>query len=254
MILHEVDFPKDIDFLEYKAISDTHIGDPNFDDQLLQEDIDWCKEEEYRRILLNGDILNCATVRSVSDTYSNKLTPHQELKYARKAFEPVKDHIDGMVTGNHERRIQRDDGVDLSEELALSLGTFYQPEGLILKVRFGKRTKNHKKQVYTIYQTHGFTGSRMVGGKANRLQKLRNIVVADIYIVSHSHQKITFPMKIHLPDLYNNVVREVTQTFVNTGAYLKYGGYGQVKSYSPTDRGTPTIRLYGKKKKVEVIM
>ena len=102
--------------------------------------------------------------------------------------------------------------------------------------------------------SHGFTGSRTTGGKANRLDKLRNIVVTDVYIVSHSHQKITFNKDIFLPDMRNNKMTRKKQTFINTGAYLDYGGYGEVKGYDPTDLGTVTLRLYAAKKNIEVII
>jgi len=253
MILHEVELG-DHKELYIKPISDTHIGDQGFDEQLLMKDIEWIAEKPNRYAILNGDILNTATTSSVSDTYHNNMTPHEELKYARKLFKPIADSILGVTLGNHERRVLRSDGIDLMEELAYSLDSFYNPEGILLKIKFGKRKINSKKQVYTIYQTHGSTGSRTTGGKANRLGKLRNIVLSDIYVVSHTHQKITFNKNIFVPDLRNNNIIEKNQTFVNTGAYLNYGGYGETKNYTPNDKGSPTIKLYAGEKKVEVIL
>ena len=253
MILHEVNLSKEFEEIELIPISDTHIGDPYFDEQLLMEDIEYIQEKENRFCLLNGDILNTATTHSVSDTYNNQLTPHGELKYARKLFEPIADSIICATQGNHERRITRNDGVDLMEELAMSLNAFYAPDGLVLKIRFGNRG-NKKPQVYTIYMSHGFTGSRLTGGKANRLEKLQKIVVADIYIQSHTHQKINFTQSLFVPDLRNNKVVEKRQTFINTGAYLEWGGYAQQKAYTPSDRGTMKLKLNEKEKKVEVIM
>ena len=254
MELHEEKLSDDFDYIDIKPISDVHIGDPQLDDELIQSDVDWVTEADNRFILLNGDIMNTATTHSVSNTYENTMTPHQELKYARKLFEPAKGKVLAMTQGNHERRIYKNDGIDMVEELALTLDSYYNREGLVLKVKFGQRKSNQKNQVYTIYMTHGFTGSRMVGGKANRLEKLRKIVVTDVYIVGHSHQKITFNKSIHYPDLRNNKVTEKKQVFINTGAYLKYGGYGQTKSYDPTDLGTVTLRLYAAEKNIEVIL
>jgi len=254
LLFHEIDLPESYETVEYKAISDTHIGDANFDEQLLMQDLEWSNEEDNRRLLLNGDILNTATTRSVSDTYANKMSPHQELKYARKLFEPAYDKIDSAVCGNHERRIYREDGVDLAEELAATIGCAYDPDGVLLKVRFGKRKLNGKKQTYTIYHTHGFTGSRTSGGKANRVVKLRNIVMSDIYIVSHAHEMMTLTRTIMIPDLRNRKLQQKEQRFVRTGAYLNYGGYGEHKSYHPTKMGTPVIRMFGREKRVEVIV
>ena len=257
MELHECHLDKDreekFDYIDIRPISDAHIGDPYFKDDLLQKDIDWIKEKDNRFTLLNGDILNTATTHSVSDTYENTMTPHQELKYARELFKPIKDKVLCATQGNHEKRISRNDGVDLAEELAISLDTFYKKEGLTLKVKFGKRKSNQKPQVYTIYVSHGFTGSRLVGGKANRLAKLQKIVTTDCYIVGHSHQKISFSQSIFYPDLRNNKMTQKKQTFINIGAYLEWDGYAQEKAYTPSDLGTVTLRLYGGEKKTEVI-
>ena len=252
MILHEKVLG-DYEYIEVLPIADTHIGSPHFNEQKLMKDINWIAEKDNRFAILNGDIMDCATIHSVSNSYESNYTPHGELKYARKLFKPIKDSILTSVMGNHERRIYRSDSIDLSEELAHSLEAFYVQEGIVLKIKFGKRKSNGKKQVYTIYQTHGFTGSRTIGGKMNRLEKLRKIVVADAYIVSHSHQRGTFPKQIFIPDMRNNKVTLKTQRFVNTGAYLNYGGYGQQKAYDPTQLGSPVLRFKASEKEIQAI-
>ena len=254
MQLHEEQLSDEFDYIDIKPISDVHIGDPNMDDELIQSDVNWVTGADNRFILLNGDIMNTATTHSVSNTYENTMTPHEELKYSRKLFEPAVGKVLAITSGNHERRIYRNDGIDMVEELALTLDSFYAREGLVIKVKFGRRKSNQKNQVYTIYMTHGFSGSRTTGGKANRLDKLRNIVMTDVYVTSHTHQKITFKKDIFIPDLRNKKMIRKKQTFINTGAYLKYGSYGQSKAYDPTDLGTMTLRLYAAEKNIEVIL
>lgn len=238
--------------VEILPISDTHIGDLRFDEQKLNRDIEWILEKPNRFAILNGDIFNCATIRSVSDVYKSKLTPRQELRYGEKIFEPIEKRILGGDIGNHEKRIARDSSLDLMEELSLFLGTYYRREGIFLKLRVGKNKNN--KQVYTLYATHGFTGSRTVGGKANRLAKLRHNVLSDIFVLGHSHQQIAFPYQMLVPDLRNNKVNEKIQVFLNSAGYLKYGGYGEEKAYSPTPIGCPSVKLFGKEKKMSIEM
>ena len=252
MILHEVNLGEKFDEIELIPISDVHIGDAHFDEKLIKKDIDYIKEKKNRFAVLNGDIMNTATTHSVSDTYSNTLTPHGELKYARKLFKPIADKILAVTQGNHERRIMRNDGVDMSEELAFSLGSFYKQEGLILKIKFGDRG-NGKPQVYTAYITHGSSGASLPGGKLNKLYKMRNIVVADLYITGHVHEKETLKKDLFIPDLRNKKVVRKTQTFVSVGAYLDYGGYGQIKTYHPGTKGTVKIKMYAKEKNIETI-
>ena len=258
MELHECHLDKDRDekfeYIEIKPVSDWHLDDPNCDKGLIKSDIDFVNEKENRFMTLTGDIMGCTTTHSVSNSYESQMTPHMELKQARKMLSPVKDKVLASIMGNHERRIYRNDGMDVAEELARELGCYYSKEGMVLKVKFGERKSNQKPQVYTLYLSHGFTGSRTTGGKANRLDKLRNIVVTDVYIVSHSHQKISFNKDIFMPDMRNNKITRKKQTFINTGAYLDYGGYGEVKAYDPTDLGTVTLRLYAGEKNIEVII
>jgi len=257
MELNEVHLDKNrsdrFEYIEIRPTSDWHFGDSNSDTERIKQEIKWAQAKDNRFLLLLGDIMDCATIHSVSNSYESNLTPHQELKGVRKIAIPAKDKIIASVMGNHERRIYKNDGMDISEELARDLSCLYSRESLVLKLKFGKRYNNEKPQVYTIYMTHGWTGSRMVGGKANRLEKLRKIVITDVYIVGHSHQKIHFPKMIKLPDLRNNKITDKKQDFINTGAYLDYGGYGERKSYDPTDKGTVTIRMYGDRKRTEVL-
>ena len=253
MELHEEKLSDDFDYIDIKPISDVHIGDPQLDDKLIQSDVDWVTKADNRFILLNGDIMNTATTHSVSNTYENTMTPHQELKYARKLFEPAKGKVLAMTAGNHERRIYKNDGIDMVEELALTLDSYYNREGLVLKVKFGQRKSNQKNQVYTLYMSHGSTGASLPGGKLNRLFKLRHIVTTDIYVISHSHEIMTLRKKIFQPDLRNNKVTEKQQVFINTGAYLTYGGYGEIKGYFPSELGTVVLRLYAGEKRMEII-
>ena len=254
MELHEEKLSDDFDYIDIKPISDVHIGDPQLDDKLIQADVNWVTEKDNRFILLNGDIMNTATTHSVSNTYENTMTPHQELKYSRKLFEPAKGKILGMTAGNHENRIMRNDGLDVCEELALSLDCYYNNEGMVLKVKFGKRKTNQKNQVYTIYMTHGSSGAMLPGGKLNKLYKLRNIVTTDCYIVSHTHEIITLKKNIFIPDLRNNKVTKKEQTFINTGSYIDYSGYAERKNYHPGNLGTVTLRMYAGEKNIEVIL
>ncbi|AZO96150.1 metallophosphoesterase [Halocella sp. SP3-1] len=256
MIFHEVHLDKNIDkhnYIEIKPISDTHLGDLQCNEELLMQDIEWIKEKPNRYTLLNGDILNCATIHSVSDSYSSKMNPHDELKYARKLFMPIKDKILTSVRGNHEYRIYKSDGIDISEELSFSLGCAYNAEGILLKVRFGERKTNQKPQVYTIYHTHGSSSAQLPGGKLNKLYRLRNIVIADCYIVSHTHEKIAFKKNIFIPDIRNNKIVKKEQVFINTGAYLKWGGYAESKNYHPSNLGTLKLRFYSSEKRIEII-
>lgn len=242
---------------EYKCcylipFSDLHIGDPNFDEQKFMRYVDWVKSVEETRVILVGDIMNTATKESVSDTYSEEFNPNQQLKYAVKLLEPIREKIIGVTSGNHERRIMKSTSIDTSELLAQQLGCYYRKDGLLLKIRLGKQKANGKKVAYITYATHGFGGGKKPGGKINNLKSLAEILLADIYIMGHVHFMTTFQDIFFLPDPRNNTVQEMKRTFVSSSSFVKWGGYSEQFGFSPSKLGTPRLRLAGDRKDVHV--
>lgn len=251
MKIWTADLPEEYTHAYIIPIGDIHIGDPHFNEQKLIKYLNWITETPEARIILVGDIMNTATKDSVSDSYHETMNPNEQLRYATKLFEPVKDRIIAITDGNHERRIQKSTSIDTTEILAQNLGAHYEPDGIMLKIRFGK-DKHLNKLVYTIYATHGFGGGKKPGGKANNLQSLANIVLADCYIMAHIHWMTTFQDIYFVPDTRTNEVKEVKRTFVSSGSFVGWGGYAQWQGFPAAKLGTPRIRLDGYKKDVHV--
>ena len=38
---------------------------------------------------------------------------------------------------------------------------------------------------------HGYGGGRKDGGKINRLEDMTNVIIADLYLMSHTHKPIS---------------------------------------------------------------
>lgn len=244
MVLHEVNLSESFETLEIDTFSDLHVGDPLFNRDLFYERREWVLEAPNRYVILNGDLMNVATKRSVSDVYGDVMNPREQLKWCKKELAPIKDRIISITNGNHEDRILRDTSIDIVGELAESLGILHKhyPAGVLLKITFGKK-RNGKRAVYTAYHTHGRGGGALQGGKVLRMARMANVVMAQIYIHSHSHFKVAFKESIYVPDLYNNKVRLVEQTFVNSSANMHWGGYAQVAGYKPGAQGSPYLTL-----------
>ena len=250
MKLKEINLP-DQDAIYLIPISDVHIGDPNLNDRKLQGYIDWILATPNAYVILNGDIMNTAVRDSVSDIYHETMNPQDQLRYAKKVFEPIADRILCIVRGNHELRVAKSTGIDTCEILAAYLGVYYAGDEALLKLRFGKR-RNGKPLTYIVYCTHGWGGGRTAGAKVNNLSKLANIVIADIYIASHTHFMTAHQDRIYVPDQRNNNLIDMKRTFVSSGAFLERGGYAVQKGYPPAKLGSPRLRLAGDKKDVHV--
>ena len=133
----------------------------------------------------------------------------------------------------------------------LGVGDRYAPESVVLFLRVGDKVgKTHKEQqvCYTFYITHGSGGGRREGGKINRLVDLASVIDVDIYIHSHTHLPAILKQKFCRADSKNSTISVVDKMFINTNAWLNYGGYGESKGYKPASTQTPIIYLDGKRK------
>lgn len=254
-----VDLPRDLTSIEVHTLSDLHLGDRHCDFKKIAEKLKEIEAKPNAYVILNGDLINNATTQSISDTYGETLSPMEQLREAVGLFKPIKDRILAITSGNHENRTHRTDGIDLTDIMAreLGVGDRYAPESVMLFLRVGE-ARNGKKSTgkdtvrqicYLIYTTHGSGGGRKEGGKVNRLADLASIVDADIYIHSHTHLPAIFTEAYFRTDIQNSKVASVDKLFVNTNAWLKYGGYGEAHGFKPASTEAPVIHLDGTVKK-----
>ncbi len=239
------------DFAYIIPISDLHIGDVYFNEEKFIKLRDWVKEQENAFVILLGDILNCATKNSISDVYSELKNPQQAKKYAFNLLKPIKDRILGMVSGNHEKRIWRESGNDISEDLSMLLECDYDREGLFFNIKLGNY-KNNGRVNYTVYCTHGTGAGRTAGAKANMLKRASEIVLADIYITGHIHHMQSFADYYFVPDVRHKRIDKVKRLYVSSASFLEWGGYAEEKMLPPSKTGCPRIRLDGIKKDFHV--
>lgn len=255
MILRECNLSEEFETLELFVFSDLHVGDPLFDRDKFFAARQWVLDAPNRYCILNGDLMNTATKDSVSDVYGDIMSPAEQLKWCKEHFAPLKDRILSITNGNHEDRIRRSTSIDVVASLADSLGLahLHYPEGVTLKVTFGRK-RNQKRAAFTVYHTHGRGGGALQGGKVLRMARMSNVILADVYVSSHTHFKVVFKESVWVPDLHNNKVRLMEQTFVNSSALLNWGGYAQVAGYKPSALGSPHITLIPEPKEVRVTL
>ena len=244
----------ELDYIELIPLSDIHYGDANCDLQNLKSKVEYIKSHKNAYCLLNGDLLDNAIKQSVGDVYSQKQTPTQQLEFLCNLFEPIKNKILAVTLGNHEYRTWKYDGIDLTKLFCLNLGIDdkYAKESAMLFLRFGKKSSHYqgRRQLYSIYMTHGSGGGRKEGAKAIRLADMASIIDADIYIHSHTHLPMIMKQAFYRSDTRKSSVKLVTKLFVNTASNLKYGGYGEMGEFKPSSTDTPHIFLSGKEYKM----
>lgn len=239
--------------IEIHPMADLHLGDPQSDYKSIIEKIEYIQKTENAYCVLDGDLMDTAIASSIGDTYSANLQPMEQLKQCVKIFEPIKDKILAVLPGNHENRVYKSDGLDLTELMCAQLGIpeRYSPTTALLFIRFGKAKNSHGRmnvrQLYTMYVTHGSGGGRKEGGKVNRLADLASIVDCDIYCHAHTHLPLVFKESFFRVSTSTSSVTQVEKLFVNTAASLNYGGYGDRQGYKPSSKRSPVIYLDGLK-------
>lgn len=232
------------------GISDTHIGSPDFDEALFERDLAAIAADAQARVVVVGDLLSYVTKRSRGDIYYERYTPSQQKRIAKEYLKKISNKILCIVGGNHDEGRSEEDAQPILE-IADDLGITYCRGEALLKIPVGRK-ENYKPAVYTVYMTHGWTASRLIGGKSLNLDRLKDIVLADVYLMAHTHTQHCHKDTYYVPDLYNGVVREVTRHYVNLGSYQRRGQYPIRRGLPAQVLGTPIIRLSGKEKKVVV--
>lgn len=252
------DYPTDWPYANVYTLADLHIGDAHCNEVEVLDRVKAIADDPYGLCVCNGDLMNTALRNSVSDVYGELMSPMQQIAYLVDLLRPIKDKIIAVTTGNHEQRTYRTDGIDITRLVCRELGIEdkYAPEGVLVFLRFGTRSRHgghvndrNPRQWYSIYATHGSGGGRKEGAKAIRLADMAAIVDADIYIHSHTHLPMVMKQSFFRADSSNCMAKQVSKLFINTGAAMGYGGYGQAQEFKPASTDTAHIRLDAKTKR-----
>ena len=225
------------DNLKLYTLSDLHLGDVNCDIPTVKKIVDFIKNTPEAYVILLGDILNTGLKNSKSDIYSETMNLMEAQKLALELLLPIKDKIIAMTPGNHENRVWREVGVDMSLWLAEKLGIQdkYRNNGLALNIQFGEDSNKHPYSLKVFGQHGAYGGGRRLGSAMNALEDLDGIVGnADIYIRAHTHQPIQGSRSVFVFNEYGNIEKQIKYYF-NAPSVLNYGGYAYDKGYRPTD-------------------
>ncbi len=243
----------DHDHIYVVPLSDLHEGHPSCNKDKFRGYVKWVLERENAFTVVNGDMMDCVLANSPGNRYEATMSPDQQMESVITELKPLADagRILLLLDGNHEARISRDAGIDVSRIIARELKVTYRRDMGFMVLRFGKG-RNGKQVAYTFAVTHGVGGGRTQGGKANALERFGGIACCDVYVIGHVHNMLPFQRVHFVPDLQNGGIIEKKQTFVSSGSFQGYNGYAARNMYAPAKLGSPRIRLSGREKDVHV--
>ena len=237
---------------ESKAVlvpmGDSHIGSRYYDSELHREILSWCLDN-HAYIIDMGDLVETATKDSVgAGVFEQTEILQGQIEEAIALYEPLAKEglLLGMHPGNHEARVFKHSGVDITKLMAQHLGVKYFGWGKLHQFRVGQ-------QNYLIYTTHGASGAVMPHTKIRAALRLADMVDADLYCHAHLHQLSHHVRNFYRADLKNKTVVEAQKHFLLTGSFLNHwGSYAHMKAYEPMRKGAPKVKLDGEKKQIRV--
>lgn len=237
-------------------IADVHIGDELANLKLFKEVLERIRDEENTYTIINGDLCNMALKDSKSDVYIESLSPMQQIIEVVNYLEPIKDKILVMGTGNHEDRTQKSTNIDVMRLIARELGIEdrYANGWWYLYLSFGEDRKG-RPITYGITGLHGYGGGRRSGGKINKLEDMSQVVIADLYIMSHTHKSISTKSCIYIPYYQSKALSKQEMYYLMTNSFLDSdGSYAEKIGFPPSNTSITEAELSGVKRKVKVII
>lgn len=232
-----VELSSEIKEIEILPLGDVHFGSPEFNNVLFDETIEKIKNQDNLYCILLGDLIECVTKDSVGDLFTQQGTPQTQAASIVEKLKPIKHKILGMTSGNHENRVFKSTGFDISYYIAdkLELLDKYNKGSFVLFVKFGIRRGNtNKKHSFSIVISHGVASSTKKAGKLNSLLKMSEVVSgADIYVMGHVHDFICTYEENFIIDPQNKIIKPKISCLITQGAFLDFGGYGYEKGYKP---------------------
>jgi len=233
--------------------ADCHIGEAKDGVHLFREDvfdeyIDFVDRVPNAYAVVLGDIVALpGRYGRVTEIWHQAMTPQEQLNYAVKKFEPIKDKIIGVVGGTHEGRVYASVGLEVMSEFCSRLGLnhkhIYGRDGILLKIFFGRfHPKRERKNVFYVYLIHGWGGARKTGGQVNKAEELGNLIHADLYLIAHEHTFFTSKNEYIMPTI-GGKLRTHQKTFVGVGSFAEYSHFLQAVGRRYPHIGAPIIKL-----------
>lgn len=251
---------REFETLNLYVLADAHIGSPNCNYKQIDKFINEVLSKENNYVILNGDLAENCIEGSKSDIYTQALSPMDQIKEIARILKPIKNRILGAVYGNHEQRSYRKTGLDMTYLALVELlgsekaNRIYAKDTCLLFVEFGRNNgRNNRRTIYSIFFSHGTSGGGTVGGKANRLDKMSNIMNADVFIHSHTHMPLVFKQNTSNVDYRNKKLNQKTSLFVNSNAFL-VGGYAEAWFLKSPSIDYPHIILNGSHREVLAVL
>lgn len=209
-----------------------HLGAEQSDEGFIKEHVGRIADDPDAVWVYLGDGGECVTKASKGDIYLQKYGPTKQIDRFVELAKPIKGKGLFGVKGNHDRRIERDSGLDFTDALCAKLGIAFLGNAALVELRV--TASKHLSVPYHIFAHHGVDSGANIGTKANAAQKLERLVQVDAVLSAHSHACFVIPPTYTAVIENGRIAYRSMESFVCGCAYdSRVPGYAEEKAYSP---------------------
>lgn len=227
-----VKLPRGVREVEVLFAGCLHFGHIGTQEKAIRAMVDYIAAAPNRRLVLLGDVTDGISVsdarfnpREVAPWLSTEDLSNRIMLEAERAVDflnPIRDRIDGLIEGNHERKPRSVSQVDLHRVLAKGLGVESLGQAAILRYVFVGRDAGESAPV-SFYCEHGSGGAGTVGVVINKMtQRAKMFPGADAYVGAHHHKSGCGTAETVRYEPSTGELNRVSVLAVTVGTFMEY--------------------------------
>jgi hypothetical protein len=252
--LSKINITSNQDYNYILPVGDIHDGHVACDWAGIQYIFPWIYNTEEAYVVGMGDYCESSIMNSPG--------LFDQTEFVDKQFDDIVDlfapiaeqgRLIGLLEGNHERRIRKIAGFDITKKLCTELKTKYLGVGAFCLFNVRHNTSRTYEQ-YKGYFTHGESMAQYAHTKMQACIRLQQVAEAEFYCMGHVHSLLHQKVERFVMDENSGEVVKRPTHFILTGCYLKYlNTYAHQKNLAPSgDTGSPKIKLHNMKHVISV--
>ncbi len=225
-----VDMSDKYDTVVLVFIGDWHIGSVDFNIDEAMKVLNYVLQTPNAKLIGMGDMMNTAILNSVSNMFEDIAYPQEQLNVFVSLLKQVakQNKVIWIHSGNHERRIDKNTGINPVEQATQALGipNSYAPcfadTSITLKCPYTKS----KKHTFNLVTHHGDSGNPETNASVNQ-ESLINAI-------GHKH---VFQSSIKTKTIIDKNGKRVRKDEINIILPASGGGqYGYEKGLKPINK------------------
>jgi len=261
-----INFSSADDWFHIIPLGDFHIGNIGFDIDKLKKTVKYIEDHDNIYWLGMGDYLDCITYMdkrfdpsTIEKKYLSCLdgVVQYQLTDLLDILHPIMPRCLGMHRGNHEEKIRKNHMYDIMYEIWREYQVNLLQDSAFTNISFRSSCEsNNNTFAVTIFSAHGNVSGRKDGGKINRLTDLIGMFEADVYLLAHSHVKLTTTKDILRLNQRGHIVPS-KKTMAYTGCFLNgymegCSSYVEKGMYPPSTTGVVKVSINPSRRDIHI--